>query len=230
MHSVATAMNAGKSIALSTALLLALQAPPVLADSFAAIGRMINFSNPPNYCTGGVTAAEQKITRQTQATVGQNVKVVHWAVPCKEREEFRSGTRQYFDHWIQIQVLGTRGEFKPVSAPREQFLASVSKIQPRLDVAELNKRISTAMRDQSMRMDDVGVEVVGRDGNATYLTTRSKLKIGDITRQIRGVAGLTLVNSVPLSVVAYDATNEYKDGNQPQTAMRAVLQSLLTEN
>ena len=81
-----------------------------------------------------------------------------------------------------------------------------------------------------MRMDDVGVEVVGRDGNATYLTTRSKLKIGDVTRQIRGVAGLTLVNSVPLSVVAYDATNEYKDTNRNQSAMRAVLQSLLTEN
>lgn len=230
MHSVATAMKTRKSIAHSTAMLLVLHAPLVLADSFAAIGRTINFSNPPNYCTGGATLDEQQITRQTQATVGQNVKIVYWAVPCKEREEFRSGTRQYFDHWIQIQVLGTRGEFNPISAAREQFLASVSKSQPRLDVAEINERIRTAMSDKTMRMNDVGVEVVGRDGNAAYLTTRSKLKIGDVTRQIRGVAGLTIVNSVPLSVVAYDATNEYKDTNQNQSTMRAVLQSLLTDN
>ena len=117
-----------------------------------------------------------------------------------------------------------------MSAAREQFLASVSKAQPRLDVAEINKRISTAMRDQTIRIDDVGLEVVGRDGNAIYLTIRFKLKIGDVTRQLRGVAGLTLVNSVPLSVVAYDATNEHKDPNQNQSAMRTVLQSLLTEN
>lgn len=230
MHWTAIAKTAAKNNWFRFGLLLAFFASSASAESFSVLGRTINFANPANYCTGGATVDEQQITRQTQESVGPNVKIVHWAVPCKEREEFRSGARQHFDHWIQIQVLGARGEFKPVSVLREQFLASVAKAKPRLDVAKLNKRISLAMKDQAARMENVSVEVIGRDGNAAYFAMRSQLQVGTSTRQIQGVGGMTLMNSVPLSVVAYEAVNDYKDSNHTQAAMRAILQSLLTEN
>lgn len=230
MHWIAITKTAAKNNWLRFGLLLAICASSASAESFSVLGRAINFANPVNYCTGGATVDEQQITRQTQESVGPNVKIVHWAVPCKEREEFRSGARQYFDHWIQIQVLGARGEFKPMPVLREQFLASAVKAKPPTDTAELNKRIRLAMKEQAARIDNVSLEFVGRDGNAAYFAMRSQLQVGATTRQIKGVGGMTLVNSVPLSVVAYEAANDYKDSNHTQAAMREILQSLLTEN
>ncbi len=228
-------MKGIKLTALSLGILLVLLAAPTHAESFSAIGRVINFTNPPNYCTGGVIPEEKEITRVAQTALGPNVNMVHWAVPCKEQEEFRTGQRRHYDHWLQIQVLGAKGEFKPITEHRERFLASLSKIQPKLNMAEMNKRISQAMKDQAMkgqtmRLDEVGVEPIGRDGNAAYFTTRGKLTTSESTRQVRGIAGATLINSVPMMVAAYDASDNYKDGFQSQSAMRAVLQSLLTGN
>jgi hypothetical protein len=229
---IIAAVKNTKLLALNLAafLTLVMQAAPAQGQSFSAIGRAINFTNPANYCTGGATPEEKEITRVAQTALGPNVNLVHWAVPCKEQGEFRTGKRLYFDHWLQIHVLGAKGEFKPVTEPRERFLASLSKIQPKLNMAEMNKRISQAMRDQAVRLDDSGVEPIGRDGNAAYFTTRTKLTTSEVTRQMRGIAGVTLINSVPMMVVAYDASENYKDGYQSQTAMRAVLQSLLTGN
>jgi hypothetical protein len=227
---ITAAMKKLKLLSLNIGLLIVLQAAPCYAESFSAIGRIINFTNPPNYCTAGDSQEEKEVMRRTQMMVGSDVKLVHWAVPCKEKEEFRTGKRRSYEHWLHIGVLGTKGEFKPVTGPRERFLASISKMQPKLDMTEMNKRFGQAMKDQSVRINEPGIEIIGRDGNALYFTVRMKLTTPEMTLPTRGIVGLTLINSVPLTVNAYDASDNDKDGTKTQAAMSAVVQSLLTEN
>jgi hypothetical protein len=73
-------------------------------------------------------------------------------------------------------------------------------------------------------------EPIGRDGNAVYFSMRMNMQIGDTSRPITGIGGITLLNSLPLSVNVYDGTGSVQSLDQLQSVQQELLNSLLTEN
>jgi hypothetical protein len=127
-------------------------------------------------------------------------------------------------------LLGARGEFNLLNVSRERFLAAIASASPQIDQNDLNKRLRSAYSNQEMSMDKAHIEILGRDGNAVYIYTRSVLKHGSASRQISGLGATTLINSVPLSINVYEGSGWAGDRERIQLNLRQILTNLLIDN
>lgn len=166
----------------------------------------------------------------SKKSLGPNTQLAYAAILCRELEAFRSGRSETFDHWLQIQLIGPKGVFKRLEIGREAFLAAVSKASPRLDLGKITKQIQEALENPDLSLSNIQFKQIGRDGNAVYLSTRMSMDVGDNHRLVTGLGGITLLNSLPLTVIVYEATGQAKSREQLQPTLHQLLTSLLTEN
>lgn len=199
-------------------------------EAINVLGQQISFSNPSGYCTPGNSERERELMALSARSVGANARLVHAAVRCSELKDYRDGRRDTLDHWLQIQLIGPKGDFKRLEMNREAFLASIAKSTPRVDAAEINRRLRGALENPDLSMSDMKVEQLGRDGNAVYFSARMNLSIGDSTRPVNGLSGITLLNSLPLTVNVYEGTGTAKSRERLQPVLQELLHSLFTEN
>lgn len=162
--------------------------------------------------------------------MGEGSRLVHAAVRCTELEDYRQGRRDMLDHWLQIQLLGPKGNFQRIEIPREAFLSGLSKSGPRVNAAELNQRLKTSFENSDISLSDMKFEPIGRDGNAVYFSMRMSMTVGEINRPVSGISGITLLNSLPLSINVYEGTGSPQSRDQLQAVQQELLNSLLTEN
>lgn len=194
------------------------------------LGQRVTFANPSGYCTLGESARERDLMAMSKKSVGPGAQLVHAAILCSELDAFRTGRRETLDHWIQIQLIGPKGDFKRLEMGREAFLTGVSKGSPRLDTAKINRQIQSALGSPDVSLSNAQVVQLGRDGNAAYMSTRMTLNVGGSNRLITGFGGITLLNSLPLTVMVYEATGQAKSREQLQPILQQLLTSLLMEN
>ena len=199
-------------------------------ESVNVLGQQVVFSNPSGYCTPGKSAREVELMDLARHSLGEGSRLVHAAVRCSELEDYRKGRRDMLDHWLQIQLLGPKGNFQRLEMPREAFLSSLSKSSPRVNAAELNRRLKTSFENSDISLSDMKVEPIGRDGNAVYFSMRMQMRVGEISRPVSGISGITLLNSLPLSINVYEGTGSPQSRGQLQAVQQELLNSLLTEN
>lgn len=202
----------------------------IRAETINVLGQQISFSNPSGYCTPGNSERERELMAMSARSVGANARLVHAAVRCSELKDYTAGRRDTLDHWLQIQLIGPKGDFKRLEMNREAFLASIAKSTPRVDAAEINRRLRGALENPDLSMSDMKVEQLGRDGNAVYFSARMNLSLGDSTRPVTGLSSITLLNSLPLTVNVYEGTGTAKSREQLQPILQELLHSLFTEN
>jgi len=201
------------------------------AESVTVLGQKIVFSNPRGYCTPGKSAREAALVDLARRSLGEGSRLVHVAVRCAELEDFRDGWRDMLDHWLQIQLIGPKGDFRRVDMERESFLGGMSKSMPRVgSAAELDRLLNESFGTGDVKLSEVKVEPIGRDGNAVYFSLRMNMAVGEVSRPVTGISGITLLNSLPLSVNVYEATGSPQSRAQLQSVQREILNSLLTEN
>lgn len=163
-------------------------------------------------------------------SLGEGSRLVHAAVRCSELEDYRKGRREMLDHWLQIQLIGPKGNFQRIEMPREAFLSSLSKSSPRVNPAEINRRLKASFENSDINLSDMKFEPIGRDGNAVYFSMRMNMSVGETSRPISGISGITLLNSLPLSINVYEGTGSPQSRGQLQAIQQELLNSLLTEN
>lgn len=202
----------------------------IRAETINVLGQQISFSNPSGYCTPGNSERERKLMAMSARSVGPGARMVHAAVRCSELKDYRDGRRDALDHWLQIQIIGPKGDFKRLEMNREAFLAGIAKSSPHVDAAEINRRLRGAFENPDLSMSDMKVEQLGRDGNAVYFSARMNLSVGDSTRPVTSLSGITLLNSLPLTVNVYEGTGTAKSREQLQPVLQELLHSLFTEN
>ena len=194
------------------------------------LGQQIAFSNPGGYCTPGKSAREVELMDLARRSLGEGSRLVYAAVRCSELEDYRKGRRDMLDHWLQIQLIGPKGNFQRIEMPREAFLSGLSKSSPRVNAAELNQRLKASFENSDINLSDMKFEPIGRDGNAVYFSMRMNMNIGETSRPISGISGITLLNSLPLSVNVYEGTGSLQSRGRLQAVQQELLNSLLTEN
>ena len=199
-------------------------------ESVNVLGQQVVFSNPGGYCTPGKSAREVELMDLARRSLGEGSRLVHAAVRCSELEDYRGGRRDMLDHWLQIQLLGPKGNFQRIEMPREAFLSSLSKSSPRVNAAELNQRLKASFDSSDISLSDMKIEPIGRDGNAVYFSMRMNMSVGETSRPISGISGITLLNSLPLSVNVYEGTGSPQSRGRLQAVQQELLNSLLTEN
>ena len=199
-------------------------------ESVNVLGQQIVFSNPRGYCTPGKSAREVELMDLARRSLGEGSRLVHSAVLCSELKDYRAGRRDILDHWLQIQLLGPKGNFQRIEMPREAFLSGLSKSSPRVNAAELNQRLKASFENGDINLSDMKVEPVGRDGNAVYFSMRMQMSVGEISRPVSGISGITLLNSLPLSINVYEGAGSPQSRGQLQVVQQELLNSLLTEN
>jgi hypothetical protein len=200
------------------------------SDTIDILGQKVSFSNPSGYCTLGNTQRERELMSMSQRAVGTSSRIVHAAILCPELEAFKIGIRDELDHWLQIQLIGSKGDFKRMEMGRETFLVQVAKASPRLDTYEINRRIKAALADADASMTKMQVASLGRDGNAVYFSSRMNLTAGNISRPLTSLSGITLVNSLPLTINVYEGTGSVTSRAKLQPSLQQLLLSVLTEN
>ncbi len=134
------------------------------------------------------------------------------------------------DHWLQIQLIGPEGRFKRIEMEREAFLTNVSQDSPQLDSVKITRKIQTALENSDISLSNMELVQLGRDGNAVYMSTRLSLNVGNSNRLVTGLAGITLLNSLPLTVVVYEATGQAKSRSRLHPTLQQLMTSLLMEN
>ena len=199
-------------------------------ESVNVLGQQIVFSNPSGYCTPGKSAREVDLMDLARRSLGEGSRLVHAAVRCTELEDYREGRREMLDHWLQIQLIGPKGNFQRIEMPREAFLSSLSKSSPRVNAAELNRRLKASFENSDISLSDMKFEPIGRDGNAVYFSMRMNMSVGETSRPVTGISGITLLNSLPLSINVYEGTGSPQSRGQLQAVQQELLNSLLTEN
>lgn len=199
-------------------------------ESVSVLGQQIVFSNPSGYCTPGKSAREVELMDLARRSLGEGSRLVHAAVRCSELEDYREGRREMLDHWLQIQLIGPKGNFQRIEMPRETFLSSLSKSSPRVNSAELNRRLKASFENSEISLSDMKFEPIGRDGNAVYFSMRMNMSVGETSRPVTGISGITLLNSLPLSINVYEGTGSPQSRGQLQSVQQELLNSLLTEN
>ena len=199
-------------------------------ESVDVLGQQVVFSNPSGYCTPGTSAREVELVDIARRSLGEGVRLVHAAVLCSELEDFRLGRRDMLDHWLQIQLLGAKGNFQRVEMAREDFLAGLSHSSPRVNSDELNRRLSASFETSKISLSDTKFEPIGRDGNAVYFSMRMSMSAGQTSRTITGIGGTTLLNALPLSINVYEGSGSPQSRGQLHAVQQELLQSLLTEN
>jgi hypothetical protein len=204
--------------------------PSAATESVNVLGQQIAFSNPGGYCTPGTSVREVELMDLARRSLGEGSRLVHAAVRCSELEDYRKGRRDMLDHWLQIQLIGPKGSFQRIEMPREAFLSDLSKSSPRVNAAELNQRLKASFENSDINLSDLKVEPIGRDGNAVYFSMRMNMSVGETSRPISGISGITLLNSLPLSVNVYEGTGSPQSRGRLQALQQELLNSLLTEN
>lgn len=199
-------------------------------ESIDVLGQKVRLSNPSGYCTLGNSQRERDLLEVSQRSVGPGSRIVHAAIRCPELEAFRRGSRDDLDHWLQIQLIGLKGEFKRMEIGREAFLVGVAKASPRLNTVEINRRIEAALTDTGVSLSNMQATTLGRDGNAVYLSTRANLNVGGSSRPVTGLGGFTLVNSLPLLIIVYEGTGKTTSRENLRPTLQQLLNSVLTEN
>ena len=199
-------------------------------ESVSVLGQQVVFSNPRGYCTPGKSAREVELMDLARRSLGEGSRLVHAAVRCSELEDYRGGRRDMLDHWLQIQLLGPKGNFQRIEMPREAFLSSLSKSSPRVNAVELNQRLKASFESSDISLSDMKIEPIGRDGNAVYFSMRMNMSVGETSRPISGISGITLLISLPLSVNVYEGTGSPQSRGRLQAVQQELLNSLLTEN
>ena len=212
------------------AAILLMSAGLAQGETIDVLGQKISFSNPSGYCTLGHSQRERDLMTMSQRSVGPGSRIVHAAIRCPELEAFRRGTREDLDHWLQIQLIGPKGEFKRMEMGGEAFLIGVAKASPRLDTSEINRRIRAALADPDMSLSEMQVASLGRDGNAVYFSSRMNLNVGNSSRPVTGLSGITLINSLPLTMNVYEGTGKATSREELQPTLQQLLKSVLTEN
>src|SRR3546814_14336797 len=84
-----------------------------------------------------------------------------------------------FRAWLQIQLIGPKGNFQRIEMPREAFLSGLSKSTPRVNSAELNRRLKASFENSDVALTDMKFEPIGRDGNAVYFSMRMNMSVGE---------------------------------------------------
>ena len=195
------------------------------------LGQQISFTNPSGYCTPGESVREKELVAAGKKMLSGSAQLTHVAIRCDELDAFRSGRRDTLDHWMQIQLIGQRGEFKRFETTREVFLAELAKATPKLDVVEIKKKINSQLNDLDMSMSNINVHQIGRDGNAFYMFSRSNVMYGDkSSKTVTGLGGVTLINSLPLGVWIYESDGTAISRNQLHIVLQQSLVSLISEN
>lgn len=194
------------------------------------LGQQISFTNPIGYCTPGDSAREKELIATSKQMLSSSVRLAHVAVKCDEIDAYRTGRRETLDHWMQIQLIGLKGEFKRLEVPREAFLAGLAKTTPKLDMGELKSKINSKLNDFDMGVSNVNVHQIGRDGNVFYMSARSTLMYGDKSKVVTGLGGVTLINSLPLGVWIYESSGTSNSRDQLHLLLQQAFTSLISEN
>lgn len=200
------------------------------AESVNVLGQKVLFSNPSGYCTPGESAREVELMDLAKRSLAEGSHLVHAAVLCSELEDYRAGRRDMLDHWLQIQLICPKGNCQRIEMPREAFLSGLYKSIPRVNSAELNRRLKASFENSEVALTDMKFEPIGRDGNAVYFSMRMNMSVGERSRQISGISAITLLNSLPLSINVYEGTGSPQSRGQLQAVQQELLNSLLTEN
>lgn len=206
--------------------------------SVNVLGQQVLFSIPHGYCTPGESAREVELMDLAKRSLAEVSRLVHVAVLCSELDEYRIGRRDMLDHWLQIQLIGLKGNFQRIEMPREAFLSGAFEAIPRVaNSAEFNRRLEASVRrleasveNSDVALTDIKFEPIGRDGNAVYVSMRMNMRVGDRFRPISGVGAITLVNSLPLSINVYEGTGSPQSRAQLQAILQELLNTLLAEN
>ena len=200
------------------------------AESVNVLGQQVLFSNPSGYCTLGESAREVELMDLAKRSLAEGSRLVHAAVLCSELEDYRMGRREMLDHWLQIQLIGPKGNFQRIEMLREAFLSGLSKSTPRVNSAELNRRLKASFENSDVALTDMKFDPIGRDGNAVYFSMRMNMSVGESSRPVSGISAITLLNSLPLSINVYEGTGSPQSRGQLQAIQQELLNSLLTEN
>jgi hypothetical protein len=201
-----------------------------IAESVDVLDQQVVFMNPSGYCTLGRSAREVGLMDLARRTLGEGSRLVHVAVRCSELEDYKKGQRDMLDHWLQIQLIGSKGNFQRIEMMREAFLAGLSKASPRVNPEEISRRLKASFEKIEISLSQMKFEPIGRDGNAVYFSMRMTLSTGGARRSITGISGITLLNSLPLSINVYEGTGSPQSRGQLQAVQQELLNSLLTEN
>ena len=134
------------------------------------------------------------------------------------------------DHWLQIQLIGPGGEFKRIETSREALLEAISTSSPRVNSEEINRRLRASFEGSHISLSQPQVNPLGRDGNAVYFSMRMNMTVESSIRAITGISGITLLNSLPITVNVYEGTGLSRSRENLQPVLQELLTSLLTEN
>lgn len=198
-------------------------------ETITILGQSLNFNNPYGYCTLGSSERERDLF---DVSIPENApfQIIHFAALCTEIDDYKNGVTDGIDHWLQIQLLGPNGVFKKVGVNKEQFLTGVAKGIPIVRSTELERRINSALTEVDRGISNMQITPLGRDKNTVYFLQKSIVRIGKNSRTVTSIVGITLANSLPISIVASEGVGTEESRNIAKATLLQMLISIITKN
>lgn len=174
-------------------------------------GQHLNWSLPEGWCLPGSSERERLAERVSRdALLKQHVLPLAWAAPCRNLAAWSRNEIPVLDRWLQIQQLpvGPRRELLTVRQSRQEYLIGVARsFNHPVDIPRAANRITEAFESAQIKLNAKQITAlpIGSDGMAYYLAMSFVMEVDGVKSSVRGLAGITLVQGVPLQVVVYES-------------------------
>ena len=202
----------------------------VNAETVTILGRSIQLSPPPDFCTLGNSPTERKLEQFQRQNTAQAGELVQLAVPCAELNDFRTRKIENFTRWAQVLVLKQKGQLNTVSAPRTKFVRAVAGrlADSPPDMSAMSARIRDELARTDSLVSAVTAQPIGATSEAMFIEVRMTATVGTWTSPVVGVGAITVANQLPIAVYAY-ATPKAR-GESPVDTARAYLRKVIDFN
>lgn len=203
----------------------------VRAEVLTFAGRAFILVPPAGYCALGTTAAEKSFLEEQKALLRPRNELLQASVPCAHLKAWNAGKLDTFSRWAQVQIINNGPSFKPITLSRTDFIATLSKRfkDKPVDMALINKRMQEILSGKDMQLSASGMQVVGTDERAAYVSMSGQLDAGGVKSAIVMFGGITLVKQMPLGVYAYE--KQGAPAGEPSTSVAPkYLQAVLEHN
>lgn len=213
---------------LNIALLFMMLFTPVIAgaQTITFKGKELITAAPKGYCEVGGNDQQEALLEQFRNETGENLKVIAMWVPCDTIPAISKGEEVVIPRWLLAYITTPKGNEILLPYERAEYIRRMSEHVPqmRLNEAEVKARFSVPPKEA----DRVGKSLLGPGPDAFFFEAHKQAALVDGSVWLRLAFAQTVINSIPLTLMAYERTD--LAGDNGWDLLNELLRAMLAKN
>lgn len=210
----------------SLMLMLAVAQSTASAQTISFLGQELNTAAPSGFCELGGNEYQDATLKLFKENTGLHLKMIAMWVPCNTIPALNRGDEVIISRWLIANITTPGGKEGLLSFDRHEYMRRMSAKAPGIRLDERIQREKFAVPPRGS--DRVAKLLLGPSRDAFFFEMHSQTAAPDGLVWLRSVSAQTVINNIPLTLVAYERTD--LEGESSWVSLNGLLQALLSKN